>query len=402
MATVKIIRKIEKQRKDGRAPLYIRIIKDRTPKYVSLGILVTEKEWKPDTNQVISKYPNSARVNKVIAAKLLEAHKLSVDLEDGKKITTNKKIKEDIMGKGPKSFFDYADAYVDSLENTGRVGVHRKDKAIIKKLKDYRKSGPLMFHEITYTFLKEYEEHMRVHCENGTNTIHGNFKVIRKIMNDACNDDTIDRNSNPFYKFKLTTEPSNREFLSEEELLAVENCKLPEGSKLNDHRNAYIFAAYAGGLRISDILQLKWNNFDGDHINLVMHKTGRQLIIKLPKKAIEIINRYKHEGSQSDDFVFPFLRNDKDYSEPKVLHYSIASATTLANKSLDSIRKKLKWDKHISFHTSRHTFATRALRKGMRIEYVSKILGHSNIKETQVYAKIVNEELDKAMEIFDL
>ena len=64
--------------------------------------------------------------------------------------------------------------------------------------------------------------------------------------------------------------------------------------------------------------------------------------------------------------------------------------------------RALEIQKHIHFHTSRHTFATRALRKGMRIEYVSKLLGHANIKTTQIYAKIVNEELDKAMEIFNI
>ena len=57
--------------------------------------------------------------------------------------------------------------------------------------------------------------------------------------------------------------------------------------------------------------------------------------------------------------------------------------------------------KHISFHISRHSWATRALRKGMRIEYVSKILTHSDLKTTQIYAKIVNSELDIAMEIFN-
>ena len=57
-------------------------------------------------------------------------------------------------------------------------------------------------------------------------------------------------------------------------------------------------------------------------------------------------------------------------------------------------------DKKIHFHTSRHTFATRALKKGMRIEYVSKLLGHSSIKTTQVYAKIVNKDLDDAMDEF--
>jgi site-specific recombinase XerD len=62
---------------------------------------------------------------------------------------------------------------------------------------------------------------------------------------------------------------------------------------------------------------------------------------------------------------------------------------------------KLEIEKNISFHTSRHTFATLALKKGMRIEHVSKILGHATIKETQIYAKIVNEDLDLAMDLFN-
>ena len=57
--------------------------------------------------------------------------------------------------------------------------------------------------------------------------------------------------------------------------------------------------------------------------------------------------------------------------------------------------------KNLSFHISRHTWATRALRKGVSIDKVSKLMGHAQIKETQVYAKIVNEELDKAMDVFD-
>ncbi len=55
----------------------------------------------------------------------------------------------------------------------------------------------------------------------------------------------------------------------------------------------------------------------------------------------------------------------------------------------------------MNFHSSRHTWATRAVRKGMRIEYVSRLMGHASIKTTQIYAKIVAEELDKAMDVFD-
>ena len=95
------------------------------------------------------------------------------------------------------------------------------------------------------------------------------------------------------------------------------------------------------------------------------------------------------------------LDKNLDYTKPKVLITAISSATAYTNKDLKTIEDKIELKKHISFHTSRHTFATWALRKGIRIEYVSKLLGHTNIKETQIYAKIVNEELEKAMEVFN-
>ena len=71
----------------------------------------------------------------------------------------------------------------------------------------------------------------------------------------------------------------------------------------------------------------------------------------------------------------------------------------ISQKFAAAIKAKIK--KRLYFHTSRHTFATRALRKGMRMEYASKIMGYSNLKTTQMYAKVVNEELDKAMDVFN-
>ncbi len=90
-----------------------------------------------------------------------------------------------------------------------------------------------------------------------------------------------------------------------------------------------------------------------------------------------------------------------DYSDPVLLFKAISSNTAYTNKNLKMIADKAEINKNISFHSSRHTWATRALRKGMRIEYVSKLMGHSTIKTTQVYTKIVNSELDNAMNVFD-
>ena len=97
----------------------------------------------------------------------------------------------------------------------------------------------------------------------------------------------------------------------------------------------------------------------------------------------------------------PLVNNDVDYSDPKFLHRTLSSSATYTNKDLKKIAEAAKVNKRLHFHTSRHTVATSALRKEMRLEYASKLMGHSDLRTTQIYAKIVNEELDKAMEVFD-
>ena len=95
------------------------------------------------------------------------------------------------------------------------------------------------------------------------------------------------------------------------------------------------------------------------------------------------------------------LPNDLNVNDARTVDKEISIATAYINKNLKIIAEKVELSKPVSFHVSRHTWATRALTKGMSIDKVSKIMGHAAIRETQIYAKIVSEELDKAMEIFN-
>ena len=172
---------------------------------------------------------------------------------------------------------------------------------------------------------------------------------------------------------------------------------------MSHHRNMYVFAAYAGGVRISDLLQLRWQNYDGTHIRIFTQKTKESIQVKLPAKASVILEEYANSqpNRKSTDFVFPLLHNNIDYTLPVVLFKAISSNTAYANKNLKLIAKKAEIEKNISFHSSSHTWATRALQKGMLIEYVSKLMGHGSLKTTMIYTKIVNSELDNAMEVFN-
>ncbi len=323
-------------------------------------------------------------------------------MEQKSKSVSVNKIAKKLKGKGVVPFLPYFQAYVDDLEKRGIIGTHRRAKSVLKKLKEYAKDKELFMTDMTVSYLKDYETHLIHKKSNKVNTVHSNMKIIRKLFNDAVMEDKLEESENPFRKYKIKTEPTTRAYLTDEELSKIEKLDLKVDSNMNHHRNIYIFAAYAGGLRISDILTLKWKNFNGEHVIIKIHKTKMPLSVKLPQRALDIVNFYKPKKVDSEHFIFPFLSNDIDYKDPKVLHNAISSATAYTNKELKTIAKLAKVKKHISFHTSRHTFATRALRKGMRIEYVSKLMGHAAIKETQIYAKIVNEELDKAMDVFNL
>lgn len=402
MATsVKIVFRKDKKNTKGEVPLYLRIIKGRKPKYIALGILVPEKYWDEENKRIKRGMENSQRLNNKIANKLADAENLVWDLEKKSKDISSSKIKDNIMGADSPSFFEYCKLYFMDVKGKIAGSTYDKAEGVINKLKDYRKGKDLTFEDLNTRFLKEYEYHMRNKKGNKNNTVFANMKIIRRIVNEAIKDDVIKIDQNPFLKYKCKWENVEKAFLTEEEIEKIVNMKLEPGTKVFNVRNAYILSAYAGGLRVSDICKLKWINYDGERIFLYTKKCkGVPVSIKLPPKAQEIIQCYYSENIKPNDFIFPFLDNNTDYSDEDYLTKCIDSQDTIINKSLKEIAEDLELNKHITFHSSRHTWATRALRKGMRIEYVSKLMGHSSIKTTQVYAKIVNEELDKAMDVF--
>jgi integrase len=402
MASVKIVYRTIGEKDKAIVRVYVRIIKQRKTRFISAGVTVKASEWNEESLKVRKSHPDYRKLNALIAQNVSKAENTMLDMELQSEDVTSAAIQDTIKGKKPLEFFPYFKKYHDSLKAKGKIGTYKRAKAVLAKLKKYRKTDSLLFSEITVTFLKDYENYLISTLKNKPNTIHANFKIIRKLMNDAIMEDIIKDSQDPFKRFKIKTEQTSRAYLTEEELESIEKLNLPKDQMMNHHRNLYVFATYAGGLRISDLLTLKWENFNGEHIIIKIHKTRAPLSVKLPQKALDIINQYKPKGKANPkDYIFPLLPAGIENTDPTKLFNAISSATAYTNKDLKAIAEKAEIGKHISFHTSRHTFATRALRKGMRIEYVSKLMGHAQIKETQVYAKIVNEELDKAMDVFN-
>lgn len=401
MASISVIYRKDKLTKLGEAPIHFRIIKDRKVSYIASGLKLPEDHWDFKKNCIKPKHPNSARLNSFLSNKFTELQDQVFEHETIQKSLTTRQLRDKVYGKKPTDFFPFAESLFKGYLTAGRIGTYDKNTSIIEKFKNYAGKKNIAFQDITVEYLTKYEKYLSEDLKNKTNTIQTNFKVIRQIFNEAYKQDIIEHSVIPFNKYKIKSEKTNRTYLSEEELTKIENFKTTPGTRLELHRDMFIFAAYSGGLRISDMLQLQWKHFDGQHINFTIKKTGSQLSIKVPNKGLELIRKYKPAQENGNAFIFPMFTSKINLDDPRELDNAISSSTAYVNKNLNHIKTKLELDKPVSFHISRHTFATRALRKGISIDKVSKLMGHAAIKETQIYAKIVSAELDKAMDVFN-
>jgi integrase/recombinase XerD len=400
MSSIKAILKIDKIRANGEAPLYVRIIKDRKPKYKSLGIYIDPKHWDEIGMKVKKSYPNSVRANNLIAQRIATLNDSLLRLETEEGAYQAQQVFEAISDKRSVGFLEYSDRIVSRMESVNAIGMINRTRAVISKVREYLKGKDIPITDISVTWLKDYEAYLRTHLKNQLNTVASNTKIIRKILNEAESEDLIATGKNPFDRYQIKTESTEVEYLTEEELTAFMAVPLNEGTRIAQHRDLYVFACYAGGIRIGDLLKLQWKSFDGERLNIITTKTGEPLSIKLGRVPLEILQK-QSEHRDSEGLVFNLLPENIDLADKKAIHVALSGTTAYINKNLKLVAKKAGIKKNIHFHTSRHTWATRALRKGMRIEHVSKLLTHRSIKTTQVYAKIVNADLDEAMDVFN-
>jgi len=209
------------------------------------------------------------------------------------------------------------------------------------------------------------------------------MKVFEAILNAAITDEIIF--INPFKQIKPELKPSKHKaeicYLTINEIKALENtnCYNPI------IKQAFLFSCYTG-LRFSDIEALTWGKLQIDNsgdtfINFVQEKTRKQEYLPIPQKALGFLP--ERAGATDTDKVFGL------------------SSGGYVNLLLKTWASAAGIKKHLHFHVARHTYATTLLSLGAPIETVSKNLGHSEIRTTQIYAKVVNQAQRAAVNLLD-
>jgi len=398
MATLSIVLRKDKINKKGKAPIHFRITKNRKNRYISASLMLEPKYWNENKERVKPNHPSSGRLNNYLRVKFTEVEKKVLELETVGKGLTVPIIKRKVMGGEPSDFFEFAKTEQQKYWSAQQFSTHKKNKYILSKLRKYCKDRTIYFQTMDVDFIIRYENYLRDVEGNSTNTINKDFRFIRTLFNNAVKLEVIEPNHNPFLRYKLKKEKTYKSFLNEEEIKLIEDLALPSHSSIDLSRDMFIFASYAGGLRISDLLTLERTSFDGSYLDLSIYKTQGQLTLKLPNKALEILRKWEE---CSPRFLFPMLSPHLNLKNKAIVLDAVSSKTAQVNKNLKKIANRAGIFKRLTTHIARHTWATRALRKGITIDKVSKLMGHAQIRDTQIYAKIVNEELDKAMDVFN-
>jgi integrase/recombinase XerD len=143
--------------------------------------------------------------------------------------------------------------------------------------------------------------------------------------------------------------------LTENEIKSIADYRFTPGSVMDQHRDLFLFSYYVGGIRLSDILILKWDNFDGSNIHFYSRKSNTPSIIALSSQAIAILTKYSQNGKK-DEYIFPILAGWIDVHVDANIKKRLSFLAKLINTNLSIIAKMAGIEKNISYHLSRHVF----------------------------------------------
>lgn len=328
--------------------------------------------------QLVQSYQTLKFKEQLITASLLKA----IYLGEGEESKTLKELiayhskkTETTLAKGTIRNFEVTQGYIDHF------------------LKNKLKTTDVYLKDLNYKFICDFESYLHQYWPKGHpramghNTVMKHIQRLRKIVTLAYHLEWLDKD--PFVRWKSTFEKTHRGFLSENELSNIENYSYL-GDRLERVRDLFVFSCYTG-ISYIDIIQLSEDNIEKgiDGYNWIIsnrQKTKGSIKVPILEKAQRLLDKYKgHPMAMVSDTLFPVITNEK------------------ANFYLKEIALACGIKKNLTFHMARHTFATTVtLSNGVPIETVSKMLGHTKIATTQIYAKVIERKVSEDMEILKM
>ncbi|MCX6271027.1 MAG: tyrosine-type recombinase/integrase [Bacteroidetes bacterium] len=372
-------------KRDGTKAIYLRVTISKKHHRFPLHLFVKPENFEVGkvTRSDIGAMAKNIRIEQAMA----KASKIVEDYYLRGKILTMEDFIAEYSDEyyGSQSFYDFAEREIPLMAVTRSPETMKCYTTLINNMKKFRPR--VNMGDINLNFFRLYERHFIEGGNGGQQTAHKNLKYLKCLMNRAHLTGLIKDTS--YQQFKIKQFEGHREFLDPEELEILKDMYWKQAlpAAYNSALQYFLFGCYTG-LRYHDLKVLTFKNIIETRdetgtprkaIRIKQHKTKYLVTIPLVAEAVRLLP----ERGFDDQPVFKVLVNQ------------------YLNRVLEKIMIEARISKTITMHCARHTFATVALVKGIRINFVSKFLGHKNLKVTAIYAKYIDPTLIQEMRKWD-
>ena len=412
MAISKIILDTRRAKSDSTYPVKVRVTHERKVKYYPTNYSFEQKEF----DRIESDF-RLDETQKGIKKKLDALEQKSKNIIEDLEFFSFETFELRFTSKGNKSdvLFLLNDKS-EKLKALGKINNSNLYKQAAVLLGKYNatisKSSEININSITPKWLKSFEDYVLSIKEidkkgdevskYGKTTLGMYLIRLRAIFNDAIKHNQLKSTQYPFHKpnnegFKIPKGDNNKRALSMDEIMAIYNYT-PQSDSEQFAKDIFMFSYLASGINCIDILRLKWSNIENNQISFVRKKTehtkrGKNVIyINLNKDLEEIISR---QGSRkiNNNYIFNVIPPNATEAE---LINKVKIIISTVNNSLKKIAKKIGITETISTYHARHSYATNLMNNEAPLAFISKQLGHTDLKTTQNY--LGNFSTDKAAE----
>ena len=404
-----------RKRADDTYPVVIRITIQRFTSYISTGVSVITDHWDKKNGLVVGK-ESEAMENKTISEIYNRVTAIYHEFKIQKIEPTAAQIKKKFISEAGQNsaeagqnaddnvnlpipvnqeskssgalFFPYVDNYLNGLMATQKFSQYKGEEPRFKVLKEFAQDPALKFEDITVAYLRTFIGHLKTKrkrmCER---TVMNYMVCIRTVFNRAIEDKLVEASYYPFgkgkNKIKIKFPETGKIGLDEQEVIKIEELVLEPDTDIWHARNLWLLSFYFAGIRVGDIVQIKWAEFINGRIHYEMGKNKKQVNLKIPEPAEKILEMYRPYSSKYQGYVFPYLK-DVDLTQAEDIFNEYRKANSSINTFLDKIVDLAGIDKHLAMHISRHTFGQIAGDK-IPLPALQKLYRHSNITTTMGY-----------------
>jgi integrase len=373
--------------------IYARVTVNGKRSEISLKRSISVNQWDASKGRARGTAPKSRILNQYLDQvynKFLDCHK---QLSSENKVISAQSIKARFYGNDENQktlleLMSYHNSHMRNVLKPGTLKNYYTTETYLKEFLNKKMScNDINLKQINYRFVTDFEQFLRSYSAKvsrktcGNNGTMKHLERFKKMLNLAIKLEWLTKN--PFDNFKFRFEKNDRQYLSKRELHILETTNFTRSS-LQKVKDIFIFSCYTG-LSYVDIKELSLHQIvkgiDGSNwIYTKREKTNETVKVPLLPQAQILLDKYKDQITP-DDYLFPVCSNQK------------------VNKYLKEIILQLKIKKTITFHSARHTFATTVtLSNGVPIETVSKLLGHTKLSTTQIYARVIDSKISNDME----